>query len=74
MKKMKNTDEADIKMLKVELNKLEMVYKKFKEQGSFSSTIDNTIIQLPERFINKMNMRNDPDANDYQSQNGIAET
>ena len=31
LKKMKNTDEADIKMLKVELNKLEMVYKKFKE-------------------------------------------
>lgn len=37
LKKMRNKDVADIKMLKVELNKMEILYKKYKESGGFSS-------------------------------------
>lgn len=37
LKKMRNKDVADIKMLKVELNKMEIMYKKYREAGGFSS-------------------------------------
>ena len=48
---MKNRDENDIKMLKVELNKLSILYKKYKEIGGVSAT--GNLIQMPERFINQ---------------------
>ena len=49
LKKMRNKDVADIKMLKVELNKLEIMYKKYKEAGGFSN---QNIIQLPDAYVN----------------------
>jgi hypothetical protein len=51
LKLMKNRDENDIKMLKVELNKLSILYKKYKEIGGVSAT--GNLIQMPERFINQ---------------------
>lgn len=35
LKKMRNKDEEEIKLLKVEMNKLEMTFKKFKDLGGF---------------------------------------
>ena len=37
LKLMRNRDEADIKLLKVELNKLDIVFKKFKDIGGLSA-------------------------------------
>ena len=37
LKKMRNKDIGDIRMLKVELNKLEQIYKKYKEAGGFAN-------------------------------------
>lgn len=37
LKKMRNKDIADIRMLKVELNKLEMIYKKYRDAGGFAN-------------------------------------
>lgn len=50
LKLMKNRDENDIKMLKVELNKLSILYKKYKEIGGLQTT--GNLIQMPERFLN----------------------
>jgi len=36
LKLMRNRDEADIKMLKVELNKLDIVFKKYKDMGGLA--------------------------------------
>ena len=35
LKKMRNKDEEEIKLLKVEMNKLEMTFKKFRDIGGF---------------------------------------
>ena len=48
LKKMRNRDEEEIKLLKVELSKLEMCFKKFKELGGFSASCG---IKMPDRFI-----------------------
>lgn len=53
LKLIRNKDQADIKMLKVELNKLDMIYKKYKELGGLSNITQNNLVQLPERFLNK---------------------
>lgn len=34
---MRNKDIGDIRMLKVEMNKLEQIYKKYKEAGGFAN-------------------------------------
>lgn len=49
LKKMRNKDVLDIRMLKVELNKLETMYKKYKEAGGFQN---HNIIQLPDAYVN----------------------
>ena len=54
---MRNKDIGDIRMLKVELNKLEQIYKKYKEAGGFAN---QSIIQLPDTYINS-NQYQDPD-------------
>jgi len=38
LKLMRNRDEADIKMLKVELNKLDIVFKKYKDIGGLAQS------------------------------------
>ena len=53
LKKLRNKDEADIKLLKVEVSKLEQLFKKYKDIGGFSNPA-NQGIQLPQRFINSL--------------------
>ena len=48
LKKMRNKDEEEIKLLKVEMNKLEMTFKKFRDIGGFQSSAG---IKMPDRFI-----------------------
>ena len=52
---MRNKDETDIKMLKVELQKLELSFKKYKDIGGLNNINANNMISLPERFLNRLN-------------------
>lgn len=49
---LKNRDEADIKLLRVELSKLELTFKKYRDLGCLDYISETNMIQLPERFIN----------------------
>jgi len=49
---MRNRDEKDIQLLKVELNKLTGTFKKYKENVSLEH---NSVIQMPERFLTQFN-------------------
>ena len=66
LKKMRNRDDDDIKLLKVELQKLEIVFKKYKDVGGFNrpgtqytsmtgALQQHQLIKLPQRFMNQMN-------------------
>ena len=63
LKKMRNKDEAEIKILKVELQKLHQVFKKYKEAGGFRNPNSN-IITLPERYIKALQKKADQNMND----------
>jgi hypothetical protein len=58
LKLIRNKDQCDIKQLKVELHKLDIIYKKYKEIGGLNHISANNLIQLPERFLHKR--MNDP--------------
>jgi hypothetical protein len=53
LKRMRNKDETEIKLLKVEMMKLQGAFKKFKEMGGFKNANTN-IISLPDRYINSI--------------------
>lgn len=46
LKKLKNKDEGDIKLMKVELTKLESLFKKYKDVGALKNP-SHSGIQLP---------------------------
>ena len=53
LKRMRNKDETELKLLKVEMMKLQQAFKKFKEMGGFKNPNTN-IISLPDRYINSI--------------------
>lgn len=53
LKLIRNKDQEDIKLLKVELSKLEIIYKKYKELGGLKQINPNNLIQLPERYLTR---------------------
>ena len=77
LKIMRNKDETDIKLLKVELQKVDISFKKYKDIGGLQNINPNNMIQLPERFLNRLN-KNAPNTdlnNDQnQDQNAILNT
>ena len=63
LKKMRNKDESEIKILKVELQKLHQVFKKYKEAGGFKNP-NSTIITLPEKYIKALQKKADQNFNE----------
>ena len=73
LKRMRNKDETEIKLLKVEMMKLQQSYKKFKELGGFKNNKSN-IISLPDRYINSVQRKRGYHVSEDDEQNGIIDT
>ena len=76
LKRMRNKDETEIKLLKVEQMKLQQAFKKFKEMGGFKNANTN-IISLPDRYINSIQRKRGmtvDDQDDLDDGTGIIDT
>ena len=52
LKKMRNNDQAEIKLLKVELLKMQGISKKYQDSGAMKqSAEDANLVGLPDRYV-----------------------